>query len=129
MGNCLQFFFVGLCDTCPPSQTFSPRLFSEAGGPGAWAWGRSNSLPTQLFHFFLRERASQPFSQCQSVSWFPRPRLPTGCCFSPQELERETRRLSYKGRGGRAPAEALAWNDAAWEVPWHNMVGEVCILV
>lgn len=42
-----------------------------------------------------------------------------------QELERETRRLSYKGRGGRAPPEALAWNDAAWEVPWHNMVGEV----
>lgn len=42
-----------------------------------------------------------------------------------QELERETRRGSARRRGGRAPPEALAWNDAAWEVPWHNMVGEV----
>lgn len=42
-----------------------------------------------------------------------------------QDLERETRRGSARGRGGRAPAEALAWNDAAWEVPWHNLVGEV----
>lgn len=49
----------------------------------------------------------------------------TGFGLGAQELERETRRLSDKGRGGRAPPEALAWNDAAWEVPWHNMVGEV----
>lgn len=42
-----------------------------------------------------------------------------------QDLERETRRGFVRGRGGRAPAEALAWNDAAWEVPWHNLVGEV----
>lgn len=33
--------------------------------------------------------------------------------------------LSTKGRGGRAPPDALAWNDVAWEVPWHDMVGEV----
>lgn len=42
-----------------------------------------------------------------------------------QDLERETRRGSARGRGGRAPPETLAWNDAAWEVPWHHLVGEV----
>lgn len=42
-----------------------------------------------------------------------------------QDLERETRRGYVRGRRGRAPAEVLAWNDAAWEVPWHNLVGEV----
>eukprot|EP00903_Cladosiphon_okamuranus_P008054 g7768.t1 len=118
LGVLTRSFPPGLLAPSPPDQ-----LFNECG---AAVWGTAFTGADSLDLHARWGILSQDVRDVEVV-WSPFHRDALGRLLLEQlqELERETRRLSYKGRGGRAPPEALAWNDAAWEVPWHNMVGEV----
>ncbi|CAM9212486.1 unnamed protein product, partial [Ectocarpus sp. 12 AP-2014] len=118
LGVLTRSFPPGLLAPSPPDQ-----LFNECG---AAVWGTSFTGADSLDLHARWGILSQDVRDVEVV-WSPVHRDALGQLLLEQlqELERETRRLSYKGRGGRAPIETLAWNDAAWEVPWHNMVGEV----
>eukprot|EP00752_Nemacystus_decipiens_P001840 g1774.t1 len=118
LGVLTRSFPPGLLAPSPPDQ-----LFNECG---AAVWGTAFIGADSLDLHARWGILSQDVRDVEVV-WSPVHRDALGQLLLEQlqELERETKRLSYKGRGGRAPPEALAWNDAAWEVPWHNMVGEV----
>ncbi|CAM9317037.1 unnamed protein product, partial [Laminaria digitata] len=123
LGVLTRSFPPGLLVPSPPDQARNATLFNECG---ASVWSTTvHSLDATELHARW-DILSQDVRDVEVV-WSPVHRDALGQLLLEQlqELERETRRLSYKGRGGRAPPEALAWNDAAWEVPWHNMVGEV----
>ena len=99
------------------------QLFNE---DGAAVWGTSVHTPDSLEYHARWGMLGEDVRDVEVV-WSSAHRGMLGRLLLEQlqELERETLRLSSKGRGGRANPDTLAWNDVAWEVPWHKMVGEV----
>ncbi|CAM9762698.1 unnamed protein product, partial [Choristocarpus tenellus] len=118
LGVVQRSFPPGLLAPSPSDQQYDEN--------GAAVWGTSKEVLDALeLHSNWRVLESE-VRDCEVV-WSPVLRDALGLLLLEQlqELERETRRGAARCRGSAAVAETLAWNDAAWEVPWHNMVGEV----